>query len=227
MKTIVVLTAAIAAASLVTARADILGDWTFESSLPATAGPFSPEVGSGSALGSHVGATVYSSPSGNGSTHSFSSTLWAVGDYYQFQVSTLGFSGVTLSFDQTSSSTGPSQFKLSYSTDGSTFTDFTTYSPLINGAPNTAWTPSTYNSVFTISDDLSAISALNNQATVFFRLVDNGTVSEGGNGGVVATGGTDRVDNFVVSAAPVPEPASLALGLFGGFAWLVALRRKR
>lgn len=28
-------------------------------------------------------------------------------------------------------------------------------------------------------------------------------------------------------AAPVPEPASLALGLLGGFAWLVALRRKR
>jgi len=224
MKTSAILTAAVAAASLVTAQAAIIGDWTFETSVPATAGPFGPEIGSGSALGFHAGATVYTSPSGNGSTHSFSSTVWAVGDYYQFQVSTLGLSGILLSFDQTSSSTGPSQFKLSYSTDGSTFTDFTTYNPLINGAPNTAWSPSTYNSVFTFNDDLSGVSALNNQATVYFRLVDNGTVSEGGNGGVVATGGTDRVDNFVVST--VPEPTSLALGLVGGFAWLLALRRK-
>lgn len=222
MKTIVVLTAAVAAASLVTAKADILGDWTFETSVPATAGPFSPEVGSGSALGSHVGAAVYSSPSGNGSTHSFSSTIWAVGDYYQFQVSTLGFSGVTLSFDQTSSNTGPGGYSLAYSTDGVNFNNFASYTVLANNTPNVAWNPTTYNSAYTFSYDLSAVSALDNQSSVFFRLVDNGTVSA--NGGTVASGGTDRVDNFVVST--VPEPASLALGLVGGFAWLVALRRK-
>jgi hypothetical protein len=56
-------------------------------------------------------------------------------------------------------------------------------------------------------------------------LFDESAVSA--NGGTVGTGGTDRVDNFVVSASPVPEPSSLALGLIGGFAWLVALRRKR
>lgn len=225
MKAIVVLTAAVAAGSLLTAKADILGDWTFETSAPITAGPFSPEVGSGSALGLHAGAAVYSSPSGNGSSHSFSSTLWAIGDYYQFQVNTLGYSGITLSFDQTSSNTGPKGYDLIYSTDGVNFTLFTSYNVLANNTPNTPWNPTTYNSAYTFSDDLSAVSALNNQASVYFRLVDNSTVSA--NGGTVATGGTDRVDNFVVSAAPVPEPASLALGLIGGFAWLVALRRKR
>ena len=72
------------------ARAVPIATWTFETSIPATAGPFSPEVGNGSALGVHAGATVYSSPAGNSSARSFSSTLWAVGDYYQFQVNTTG-----------------------------------------------------------------------------------------------------------------------------------------
>ena len=62
-------------------------------------------------------------PAGNGSAHSFSSNVWAVGDYYQFQVSTLGQSQIGLVFDQTSSSTGPGNFKVQYSTNGTTFTD--------------------------------------------------------------------------------------------------------
>src|SRR6266446_9928561 len=84
-----------------------IAQWTFETSIPATAGPFAPEVGSGSASGLHAGAAVYSSPAGNGSAHSYSANTWAVGDYWQFQTSTLGFSGIALSWDQASSSTGP------------------------------------------------------------------------------------------------------------------------
>ncbi|MGD0745002.1 MAG: PEP-CTERM sorting domain-containing protein [Verrucomicrobiota bacterium] len=224
MKKIILLTAAFAAVSLVIARADILGDWTFQSSQPATAGPFGPEIGSGSASGFHAGAAVYSSPDGNGSSNSFSSTLWAVGDYYQFKVSTLGYSGITLSFDQTSSNTGPGGYNLAYSTDGVNFFNFTTYTVLANASPNTPWNATTYNSAYTFNDNLSAISALNNQSTVFFRLVDNSTVSA--NGGAVGTSGTDRVDNFVVSATRVPEPATTALCGLGGLVCLIARRRR-
>src|SRR5690242_3123267 len=71
-------------------RAATIATWTFETTAPATAGPFAPEVGAGAATGFHAGATTYSSPAGNGSAKSFSSNTWAVGDYYQFQVSTLG-----------------------------------------------------------------------------------------------------------------------------------------
>src|SRR5262249_6268835 len=70
----------------------VIADWTFETSQPTTAGPFNAEIGSGQATGHHAGAAVYSTPVGNGSAHSFSSTVWAVGDYYQFEVSTLGLS---------------------------------------------------------------------------------------------------------------------------------------
>jgi len=70
-----------------------------------SAGPVSPEIGSGSASGSHAGAATYSSPTGNGSAKSYSANAWAVNDYWQFQVSTVGYTNITLSYDQTSSAT--------------------------------------------------------------------------------------------------------------------------
>ena len=73
--------------------------------------------------------------------------------------------------------------------------------------------------------DLSTVTALDDQSSVFFRLVDTSTTSA--NAGTVAGGGTDRVDNFTVTATAVPEPSTIALLTLGGAAGLVALRRKR
>src|SRR5208282_848324 len=130
------------------AKAITITDWTFETSLPATAGPFSPEIGSGSASGSHAGASVYSSPAGNGSSHSFSSTIWAVNDYYQFSVSSIGFQNIRLSFDQTSSSTGPGKFLLVYSTDSVSFSPFgSDYS-----VSATSWSSGTHITTTTFTD---------------------------------------------------------------------------
>src|SRR5262249_39698724 len=116
----------------------VIADWTFESTAPATAGPFAPEIGSGSALGHHAGSSTYSAPVGNGSSHSFSSTAWSVGDYYQFEVSSAGLSGLSVSWDQTSSNTGPRDFLFEYSTDGSSFTTLFDYSVPAN-AGTTTW----------------------------------------------------------------------------------------
>jgi hypothetical protein len=183
-----------------------LAKWTFETSVPTTAGPFSPEIGSGSASGSHVGATVYSSPAGNGSSHSFSSTLWAVGDYYQFTVSTVGAQHIVVTFSQTSSGTGPGQFQFEYSTDGIHFTSFgSPYTVLDNGlAPNPAWTSSSAAPVYNFTNDLSSVTAITNASTVYFRLVDSSTTSS--SGGTVGTAGTSRVDNFTVTASTGTPP---------------------
>jgi hypothetical protein len=208
------------------AHADILADWTFETTQPTTAGPFAPDIGSGAASGHHASTSTYSSPAGNGSAHSFSSNTWAVGDYYQFSTSTVGDSSISLAFDQTSSSTGPKDFELEYSTNGTTFTNISQYAVLSNGSPNAAWTASSNNPAYTFTNSLSSISALDNQANVYFRLVDLDTTSAGG--GTVGTAGTDRVDNVVISgiAAPVPLPAGL--WLFGsGLAGLAAAKRRR
>lgn len=220
------LAAAAALVAFLPAQADTLAQWTFETSVPTTAGPLSPEVGSGAASGFHAGASTYSNPTGNGSVESFSSNNWLVGDYYQFSFSTLGFSGLTISFDQTSSGTGPRDFNLAYSTDGSSFTTFQSYVVLANAAPNPTWSSATYNPIYTLSFDLSAIAALDNQASVLIRLVDASTVSAAG--GVVASGGTNRIDNFIAMSSPVPEPGSLALLLAGtAVVGFVARRQRR
>ncbi|MEI6390590.1 MAG: PEP-CTERM sorting domain-containing protein [Verrucomicrobiota bacterium] len=203
-------------------QAQTIAQWTFETSIPLTAGPFSPEIGSGSALGSHVGAAVFSSPVGNGSAHSFSANTWAVNDFWLFKVSTTGLSNVGLSWDQTSSGTGPRDFSLDYSLNGgSSWTTVNAYSVLLNGSPNGAWSSATNNAAFTFSPNLAG--AVDNQASVWFRLINTDTISA--SGGIVAVTGTDRVDNFTVAA--IPEPTSLSLmGGFGLLAWTVIRRRK-
>jgi len=199
-----------------------IANFTFETSVPTTAGPFNAEVGTGTISGSHAGASVYSSPAGNGSAHSYSSTLWATGDYYQLHFSTVGLSGVYLNFDQVSSGTGPGKFLLEYSTDGTTFTPVTgtDYTVLANTTPN-AWSSGTHLTTTTFNNDLTGITAINNKSDVYIRFVDDSTTSA--NGGTVATGGTDRMDNIVVV---VPEPSTYAL-LGTGLASLLFFRRKK
>jgi hypothetical protein len=214
-----------------TASASTIAGWTFETSQPAASsasiGPVSPEVGAGLATGSHIStATVWSSPAGNGSAHSFSSNTWATGDYLQFQVSTTGMQHILVSWDQTSSNTGPRDFQFEYSTNGVSFTNVgSAYSVLANAAPNPVWNSATSSALYTMSLDLSAISGLNNAASAYFRLVMADTVSA--NGGTVATAGTDRVDNFSVVGSAVPEPQTAILGLIGFIRLaLTALRRR-
>ena len=228
--------ASMLALNLTSAKADILADWTFQSALSTnniigaglttngTQSGVQADIGTGTASASHATAgSVWSIPAGNGSTNSWSVNNWSVGDYFQFQVSTLTFQNINVSFDQTGSGTGPRDFGLFYSTDGTIFTQFgANYSVLANGAaPNASWNATTANSVYSFAFDLSAITALNNSSADYFRLVDMSTTST--SGGTVGTAGTDRVDNFMVST--VPEPTTLALTGMGLMA-LVALRRK-
>lgn len=194
------------------AFATTIAGWTFETSIPPTGvanGTFTgttvsgivPEVGAGSGSGVHALATsVYSNPSGNGSVESFSSNGWSTGDYYQFQVSTTGLEDIIFSWNQTRSGTGPASFDLQYSTDGSSFTTFTSYTvPQVSwasGAPEASGT-----SVFT--QNLSAIAGIENVPAVYFRLTSTVTT---------AAGGTNRVDNIFIEGTPtIPEPSSIAL----------------
>ena len=207
--------------------------WTFETSQPAvdnttTIGPIAAEIGSGTASGVHASAlTDYSSPAGNGSMQSFSSNNWGVGDYYQFLVDpTGGGSSFAISWDQTSSATGPASFDLQYSTTGGTFTTLVSgYAVPVNGSPNTAWNMTTSSSVYhfsaTVTDNL-----ISSTSTLYFRMVDSSTTSE--NGGTVGTAGTDRVDNVTISAATVPEAGTwLTVGGPLGLYALVSYRRRR
>jgi hypothetical protein len=151
-----------------------------------------------------------------------SANTWTIGDYFEFSLSTLGYSQVELSFDQTGSNTGPGTFGLFYNVNGGGFLQFgSDYTLLVS-----SWNATTYNSAFTYNFDLSAITALDDAVTIAFRLVNMSTTSI--NGGTVAAGGTGRVDNFTVTATPIPEPSVAALfGGFGMLALVMASKRRK
>ncbi|MBX3389395.1 MAG: PEP-CTERM sorting domain-containing protein [Phycisphaeraceae bacterium] len=224
--------AAVAGATIgASANAAVLTSWDFENLLStySVTGANSGNIAStgglfaGNASGTHASAaTAYSSPVGNGSARSFSSNTWAIGDYYQFTSSTLGYQNITISWTQTSSNTGPRDFGLFWSTNGTTFTQIgSTLTVLANASPNPTWSSGTAQAIFNFGPTAGPAN-LDNQATVYFRLVNLSNISA--NGGSVGTGGTDRVDDVVISGDAIPAPGSIALV---GLAGLFAGRRRR
>ena len=186
-----------------------------------SAGPFNPDLGPGSVNAFHTAAgTSYSTPIGNGSANAFSSNSWAIGDYYQFTISTIGFNNLFVTFALERSATGPATFQLNYSVNGGT--NFSAFGSPID-VSSAAFSAATYNPSFVSAFDLSGISGLNNNASVVFRLV--ATV------GGTATVGTARVDDFLVSSGGamfVPEPTTLTWTLAGCAAMAgVTLGRRR
>jgi hypothetical protein len=223
--------AAISVFSLSSLEAQTLAKWTFETSPPADLANSAiisgilADVGTGTASGVHASAaTDWSTPVGNGSANSLSANEWAVGDYFQFSLSTLGYQGITVGWAQTSSTTGPGEFKLAYQVNGGGFTDFLNYTVLPNSATAPGlgtWGSGTEILGYNYSVDLSALTVLDNVASVDFRLIMT-TTADATPPGTVATTGTGRVDNFTVSVVPEPASATL-LGL--GFAALLIRRR--
>ena len=218
---------AVAATSLISmsASAAVIASWSMPTAVPAaTTGTSynygaanSGELTSGTMLSSAhaVAATTYSSPTGNGSTYAFSSNNWAIGDYYQVSVSTIGYSGVSISWDQTRSSTGPATFDAVMSVDGGA--NWTTilagYSVIQAGLAGTntaSWNSTTSQAAFTLTAVAGA--AADEQANVLFRL--RSTVMS-------VSPGTNRIDNFIVSTVPAPGAIAL-LGLAG----LIGRRRR-
>jgi hypothetical protein len=223
-------------AAVQTSKADVIADWTFQTaastnniigaglSPSSTQSGVSADIGSGTASAFHAtAATAWSIPSGNGSTNSWSANNWSVGDYFQFAVSTISYQDISISADQTGSNTGPGSYHLAYSLDGVNFTT----SGLSYTIANDSWSPAAVKPQSTYSFDLSSVTSLNDASTVYFRLVDDSTVAIS-SANPVASGGTGRVDNFIVNGTltSAPEPSSIALAAFGGVACLLAFRRR-
>lgn len=120
----------------------------------------------------------------NASNQSVSLTSFAAGstNFFQFQLSGVGsYQDYMLFFQAQRSGTGPVNADIQYSTNGTTFTTFQTVNP--------------GNGVFAAFNiDLSSVAAIENQPTVYFRIL--------GTGGTSAAG-TFRIDNFQAQAIGV------------------------
>jgi hypothetical protein len=206
-------------------QADTIADWTFENfhhshHFHQSGTDPSMLLPPGSAVWEYhaLSNSSFSGIPGFGSTHSMSADNWSIGDFFEFQTSTFGYTNIAISFDQFRSSSGPLDWNFEYSTNGSLFTTALTYS-----ATNlTAWTVGAHQSIYTFSVDLSSLSALANDTNVYFRIVADSV--PGG------TAGTSGVNNFLVSGnpIPVPEPSSAALvGLAGFFCARFETRSRR
>lgn len=128
-----------------------------------------------------------------------------------FNVSTLGFSNILVSFATQGTSTGFNSNQFQYSLDGVSFIDF--------GSP---YIPATAFGAVPLVFSLAAIVGLNDNPNAAFRIVFNGASSSTGN---------NRIDNIVVEgtsteSATIPEPTSVLL-LLSGLGGIYKIRRRR
>ena len=200
------------------ASADVIAGWSMPTAVAASTTGAAYMYGeansgaraSGSGLrGDHSNAlTAWTSPAGNGSTYALSANAWDVGDYYQISLNTIGYSGVSVAWEQTRSSTGPAGFEAVLSVDGgTTFSSLGSYT--VNQVSWSATVPVTTSSFGYLA------SAADNQIGIIirFKVVTAGTST---------TTGTNRIDNIVVSGV-IPAPGAVALI---GLAGLVSRRRR-
>jgi len=194
-----------------------IAQWTFEADTISSSTSNSPILTAGSLSTADIGAlttnssftayhsnasSVWTIPTTYGSLSKQSLLVdhWSNNDYFQFKLSTLAFSGISITWDQRGSNTGPQNFKLQYSVDGQNFSDvpnsITNYTYSV---ANETWGDNiALTSASRRTANLSSLTNLNNRDSVFFRITQvAGTVSI--IGGAIGSTGTSNVDNFTVT----------------------------
>jgi hypothetical protein len=142
---------------------------------------------------------------GNGGTGNALSTNNFVSGTYKIAFSIDDLSNIVLTFDQGGSTTGPRDFQLSYSLDGSTFSTLSPYA-LSSG------TATTFNTFVVSLPTAFSDSAPGVAGQTGFFLISDISASNGSFmaiNGLSSAGstGTDRLDNILITGNAVPEPA--------------------
>lgn len=136
----------------------------------------------------------------------------------QFGASTTNYKDIIVTWDQRWSNTAPNTLRLQYTTNGSTWTNFTmtgANTTFCNGSINTNGcfeTNSTGDQYRRISVNLSAITAVNNNANFGVRILAAHYQSTGqfrqcaAPGSLAGTAGTWRFDNVTINGTLMPGP---------------------
>ena len=196
-----------------------IAQWDFnDTNAPVTAPP--PTIGSGTAA--LVGGVTAAFASGVSSDPGGTNRAWNTSSYpsqgtgnktagVQFNVSTLGYQNISLTWNERHSSTASRYTRLQYSADGTTFTDLELNAMTVN------------DTFFLLPRDLVAIPAVNNNPNFAFRIVSEFESEASpfyvGTTGDYRTAGTVRFDLVTVYGDPLgavtPAPTTIS-SLIGG-----------
>lgn len=219
------------------AQASVITQWNFNSN-PAdnstSTGSTLPAIGSGTAalVGGVTGTFASGTASGGSSdpaatdNSGWQTTTYAAqgsGDKtrgVQFNVSTLGYDNISISYDLRHSNTSSRYELVQYSLDGITFNDST----LFDGNAGDTW----FNNR---SVDFSSIAGVANNANFALRIVaafepNSSAYLPSNVSSNYGTAGTWRFDMVTVSGSPVPVPAAIWM-MGSGLLGLVGVSRRR
>ena len=162
---------------------------------------YSPDEGTGTI--NLIGATFTTFTVG-ASGLAASANEWDDGNgtkYWQVQTSTLGFENLLLSSAQRSSGTGPRDFTVEYSLNGTDWFD-------VPGSDITV----ANNFTSGVLDEVALPAACNNQPTLYLRwiMTSNTTVNDG----TVGAAGTSRIDDMLLTGEDIPTPVAFPIPLW-------------
>lgn len=200
------------------ANADLVSYWNFNAGVPS--GDPAPATvaasnGNGSVTSNAVAGTTFyftgttvndQNSSGAGNDYAIQNGVSGAnnGSTFTFDFSTAGYEDLVLTFAIRRTSTGFNNTAIQVF-DGSGYVN-------VGAVTYDAGTAYILNTV-----DLSAVTALENNATASLRFLFSG-------GSTTSTAGNNRIDNVYFNGTLIPAPGALALA---GLAGLVAGRRRR
>ena len=172
-----------------------------------TTGVTNPQVTSFGGTDVNTAGTTFSTGTSGAASLAVANSS-ANGSRMVFVLSMRNLEGLDISYATQATNTGFSLQTWSYSTDGSTFTDFATFAP---GGGSGATVSFATNGVVDLNT--SALTVLDGEDDIYIGLTFSGASN---------TSGNNRLDNIQFTA--VPEPSAALLGGLGMFA---LLRRRR
>jgi len=140
--------------------------------------------------------TAWAAGSGGTGSWAANTSQWTDGmdaKYWVVTISTTGYEDLLLSSKQRGSNTGPRDFKVQYSTDGTIWTDVIGSEITVAG-----------NFTSGVLNDIALPVECNNQASLMLRWIMTSNVSV--NAGTTAAAGTNRIDDILIMGVEVNVP---------------------
>ncbi len=177
--------------------------------------------------GTEKTAFMTTTPSTGGTTYYMGTTGLGSGtdDYMQFAVSSAGWANMELGFRMRVTGSGSGEWQLQYSTDGETFTNFTTgtyscsytayssdgssSSASVSGSITDGVADMTqgYHSstAYYVTFTFDVPEGAENAENLYIRLVPSTTLKANGSSGTPGTSSTARIDSVILSGSPIVD----------------------